>query len=85
MGTKGHSLEYEFATNTTCHGLKHIADSKSVCARMIWVLLVLGAFGFLAFQMISITFEFVTYNAVSEVMISVRDTKDHTIYEHVYI
>ncbi len=67
------SLEREFANNTSCHGLKNVADdsSSNVLSRSIWSVLVVAAFSFLVYQVVSAGLEYAEYNAVSEVNLQV--------------
>ncbi|XP_019621443.1 PREDICTED: acid-sensing ion channel 5-like isoform X1 [Branchiostoma belcheri] len=40
----GGPLDYEFATNTTCHGAAKIANAHNRVHRLLWVLVFLGSF-----------------------------------------
>lgn len=68
---KKDSLEYAFATNTSCHGLRNVADGSNIVTRCVWFVFVLASFAFLLFQVITAGRQYLDYQAVTEVKVNV--------------
>ncbi|XP_074641022.1 bile acid-sensitive ion channel-like [Tubulanus polymorphus] len=71
----GHD-EVEFASNTTCHGLKRIASVKSCWRRALWIIVVLILFGFLLEELFGLIEDFGKYKSTTSISIESNGTID---------
>ena len=65
------SLEYRFALDTSCHGLRHLVNSRSMFWRVVWSLAVLVAFLSLVIGCIRLLNYYLSYSTLSEIEIEV--------------
>ncbi|XP_038050004.1 acid-sensing ion channel 1A-like [Patiria miniata] len=68
------SLEYQFATTTTLHGIGRVADSSGARAKIPWVLALLIAGGFCAFVTIDRTQAYLKFEANTNVIVEFHKT-----------
>eukprot|EP00058_Branchiostoma_floridae_P010491 XP_002595979.1 hypothetical protein BRAFLDRAFT_96752 [Branchiostoma floridae] len=73
---KEDSPEYEFATGTTLHGLNKIADAPNWGARLIWLCIFLGCFGYAAYLITETVLSYLSYDTVTDVSFKFEESLD---------
>ena len=67
------SLEYEYATGTTLHGLNKIADASRLSVRVLWSFVVLVGAGLMMYNIVELTIDYFEFSPVIEVTVKVRE------------
>ncbi|XP_078602300.1 bile acid-sensitive ion channel-like isoform X2 [Branchiostoma floridae x Branchiostoma japonicum] len=78
----GGRLDYEFATNTTCHGAAKIANAHNRLHRLLWVLVFLGSFSVCVWWIADRVGNYYGYRTETEIS---RRFKDKLIFPAVTI
>ncbi len=68
------TLDYDFASSTSCHGLAHVANARGMFSRLFWIIAVLAMCGGLLYQLAKLFETFLKFSAVSEVYVKVSIT-----------
>ncbi len=68
---KRDTIDYDFATSTTCHGLNNIVTSKRLPVKLIWTLVVLCLAGGLLNNLYKLFSDFLKWSPVTDVYIKV--------------
>ena len=69
---RGRSLEFVFATGTTCHGLRHLVEANSWVIRGVWSVACMVAFIVLLCQCVFLIQGYFMYSTVTQVEITVH-------------
>lgn len=56
-----HETLAKFSNETTAHGIRHAWNARPMPVRVVWAVIVLGAFGFLVYQYVHVFWTYFSY------------------------
>ncbi|XP_071950423.1 acid-sensing ion channel 1-like [Antedon mediterranea] len=69
-GKEQTTVEEEFATTTTLHGVQYIATSKAFIVKVLWLMVFLGGLGVCTWQIVLRIDEYIQFNVNTEIKLS---------------